>query len=154
MEKPYSLILELSGALKLINLGPSVNLPLLRLNVDYQPIVKENSICEPKFYLTINYIEQTDTEWLLSFILPIEKWKDQLIESFLVTLSLEESENNLYKFTMDAKVNTPRFPAPLKRILGIFGTEKWIEEALLLAYNSADAVSKDFNALFPNEENK
>lgn len=152
LDCPSKLVLIVKTELKLIKLSPSVALPEIHLLAEYLPEecdVQGEHV--PVFNVSISYIEHSNTEWLLSFILPIVEWRNQLMETFHVLFRLKPKDNQFSFFEMIAEVNTPRFPPALKRILGIFGTESWINEGLLLAEISSSAVAKDFKVLFQKD---
>lgn len=145
LEENTSFIMQVNPTLQLFSWGGAIGFPEIHLLVNYQARVHENVVF-PWFTITMCYFAPSNTEWLLSFVLPISDWRQMLMDSFRVELGLfgDHCLENRSGVSFSAQICTPRFPPALKALMSIWSQDSLLEEGMLLAYNSATAATRDF----------
>ena len=111
-----------------------------------------------KLRVSVTKIEQTNTEWVLSFLLPIEKWKKKIMENCAIeytsTPFLMEDSNffsSYLKLSVQAQV--PTIPPTFANLFKIFAHQTLLAEFLSLSSLASKSIYFDFRSILRKYSN-
>jgi len=82
--------------------------------------------------VTLYSFQKSDKEWAINWIIPIERIRTLLLETFQLSLSLtiveaEGFADALWKFGIDTEIQMPNLPAILSRVMRLFMRESALD---------------------------
>ena len=142
--------------LQLFSWGGKLAIPEIHFLIQYNPLYDDQRNVYPSFKITICHVGESNTEKILSYLIPITEWKNLVLQSFVSELKLftcphsPVEDIDSCEFHYSIQVETPHFHPILVGLLKFFAKDAFIEESMLVGHHAAVAVSADFAVFLHN----